>query len=659
MSLFKKPSELEITTTIKALIYGQPGMGKAQPLFSNVLTNEGFKPMGKIKVGDTVIGVDGKEQSVVGVFPQGKRPVYRVVTNDGAETLCDIEHIWTVRNFTGNSRKAGWRSMTLKSMIAKGILCPLSPSRLLSNRQPIPRFEIPLVSPVKYSEKEFSIDPYVLGVLIGDGSLVGSAVLFSNPDNDNYIKDEVSKRIPSEYILTKHESSCPQYCIAQREAKRGHSFRVYVDALGLCVHSGDKFIPEEYFYGSVSQRIDLLRGLMDTDGCCVEGCKVSFSTTSQKLASDVVELVRTLGGIATINYYEREDKDSDEYVVRIKINICPFGLERKAKNWHETTISRYIVSAEYVGEYECQCIKVSDERELYITDEYIVTHNTTMALSAPSPVLLDFDGGAQRVNGAFQVPTLQVHSWDEVIEAMKEDLSDFQTIVIDTAGKMLDFMAAYIIKNDSKLQKRDGSLSLQGYGVRKTMFVNFLKQCSVMGKNLIFVAHEREDKDNEQRIVRPEIGGSSAGDLIKELDLVGYMQAIGKDRTISWSPTEKFYAKNTCNLPHIMKVDDIIDANGMIIGQNVFMSNIIASYRGYLKTQRDVRAQYEALVKSLTESIEAVNDAKSANECVSLITTSVEHIWDSKVRTSILLNEKCKTLGLVFNKVTKKYEAAA
>ena len=84
MSKFKKPSELETKTTIKMLVYGQPGLGKAQPLFSNVLTNEGFKPMGKIKVGDTVIGVDGKEQSVVGVFPQGKRPVYRVVTNDGA-----------------------------------------------------------------------------------------------------------------------------------------------------------------------------------------------------------------------------------------------------------------------------------------------------------------------------------------------------------------------------------------------------------------------------------------------------------------------------------------------------------------------------------------------------------------------------------------------
>lgn len=285
------------------------------------------------------------------------------------------------------------------------------------------------------------------------------------------------------------------------------------------------------------------------------------------------------------------------------------------------------------------------------------TGKSSLALSTPAPVLLDFDGGVQRVNGAFQCPTLQVESWDEVIEAMKEDLSEFQTIVIDTAGKMLDFMSAYIIKNDSKMAMRDGSLSLKGYGARKTMFVNFLKQCSMMGKNLIFVAHEKEEKDGDTRIVRPEIGGSSAGDLIKELDLVGYMQMIGTDRTISWTPTEKFYAKNTCNLEPLMKIPCIIDESGNITGQNNFLTKVFDSYHAYLKKQSEIGTDYEALMDVIRENVEAIEDENTANQVVESV-MKFNHIWDSKLRAGLLISDKCKSIGLKLNKLTKKYERA-
>lgn len=280
---------------------------------------------------------------------------------------------------------------------------------------------------------------------------------------------------------------------------------------------------------------------------------------------------------------------------------------------------------------------------------------STLALSAPSPVLLDFDGGVKRVNGAFHCPTLQVKNWGMVIEAMKEDLSDFKTIVIDTAGKMLDYMSAYIIKTDPKMAQRDGSLSLKGYGVRKTMFVNFLTQCSMMGKHLIFVAHEREEKDGEMRIVRPEIGGSSAGDLIKELDLVGYMQAIGNERTISWSPTEKFYAKNTCNLPPLQKIPVIIDPSGKIIGQNNFFTGVFLSYTEYLKQQAALGEEYNALLDVIRENVDMIVDAESANE-VSTMISRLQHIWDSKLKAGILVRDKCTSIGLKLNKLTKKYE---
>lgn len=285
---------------------------------------------------------------------------------------------------------------------------------------------------------------------------------------------------------------------------------------------------------------------------------------------------------------------------------------------------------------------------------------STLALSTPDPVLFDFDGGIQRVNGAFQCPTLQVQNWTEVLQALQElekEPNDFKTIVIDTAGKMLDYMSTYIIQQDNRLGKRDVSLTLQGFGARKIMFINFLKRVSMIGKHVIFVAHEREEKDGDIRIVRPEIGGSSAGDLIKELDLVGYMQAIGNKRTISWTPQEKFYAKNTCNLPPMQEIPVIIDEQGKIIGHNDFMSNIFENYDNYLKQESNTRKEYDELISEIEGEVACISDAEQANSYV-LSMKDKKQIWDSNAHAKSLITDRCKELGLKFNKTTKKYEAA-
>lgn len=285
---------------------------------------------------------------------------------------------------------------------------------------------------------------------------------------------------------------------------------------------------------------------------------------------------------------------------------------------------------------------------------------STLALSTPNPVLFDFDGGIQRVNGAFQCPTLQVQDWTEVLQALQElekDSNDFKTIVIDTAGKMLDYMSTYIIQQDNRLGKRDGSLTLQGFGARKIMFINFLKRVSMMGKHVIFVAHEREEKDGDIRIVRPEIGGSSAGDLIKELDLVGYMQAIGNKRTISWTPQEKFYAKNTCNLPPMQEIPVIIDTKGKIVGHNDFMLKIFENYDNYLKQESNTRKEYDELISEIEGEVACICDAEQANSYV-LSMKDKKQIWDSNAHAKSLITDRCKELGLKFNKTTKKYEAA-
>lgn len=286
---------------------------------------------------------------------------------------------------------------------------------------------------------------------------------------------------------------------------------------------------------------------------------------------------------------------------------------------------------------------------------------STLALSAPEPVMFDFDGGVNRVNKAFQCPTLQVQSWEQALDALDELKSGevpFQTIVIDTAGKMLDFMSDYIMRNDSKMKMRDGSLALKGYGARKVMFIEFLKRVTLMGKNIVFVAHEKEDKDGDIRIVRPDMGGSSLGDLLKELDLVGYMQANGTDRAIYWSPQEKFYAKNTCNLPQWHKVPTIINENAEVVGQNNFLSNIFASYNQYLAQQASIGNDYNDLIEQIKSDIDSITDVDTANKAVERI-LSYTPIWDSKARANKLISAKCGELGLTYNKATKKYEQAA
>lgn len=283
---------------------------------------------------------------------------------------------------------------------------------------------------------------------------------------------------------------------------------------------------------------------------------------------------------------------------------------------------------------------------------------TTLALSAPLPLLLDFDGGVHRVNAAHRVDTVQITKWEEVDEVLSSDeIAGYKTFVIDTAGKMLSFMDKYIMQNNPKMKKADGTLSLQGYGVRKNMFINFVNQVTLMGKSVVFVAHEREEKVGDEKQIRPEIGGSSAGDLIKELDLVGYMEAIGKKRTISFNPCEKFYGKNTCNLPERMEIPVIIDENGNITGNNDFMAKVIEAYSTYQAKQTELSNEYEDLLEVIRAQIEEVNDIDSANEVMNSI-AGMQHIFDSKLQAGTWLNKRCKELGLKYDKIKKQYVAA-
>jgi len=293
---------------------------------------------------------------------------------------------------------------------------------------------------------------------------------------------------------------------------------------------------------------------------------------------------------------------------------------------------------------------------------------TTLGCSAPNAVLFDYDGGVGRINGAHRVPTLQVASWeqtDEAIKEIKEELPETQTIVIDTVGKMLDYMSDYIVRTDPKMQQRDGSLSLKGYGVRKNMFVNFVKKVSMLGMNVVFIAHEREDRRQENGqdkvVKRPEVGGSSANDLIKELDLVGYMQAIGKKRTITFDIDECYYAKNTCNLPKDMVIPVNVDDKGEAAGANDFLCTIIDKYEEAQKKNIAKTGEYEKLVDRLKKEVAGIKSAEQANafmEVLKQMDAKKEHIYNSRLIVREAFSERVKELNLTFNKEKSCYEPA-
>ena len=205
---------------------------------------------------------------------------------------------------------------------------------------------------------------------------------------------------------------------------------------------------------------------------------------------------------------------------------------------------------------------------------------TTLALSAPKPLLLDCDNGVHRVNYDHQTDTLQVESYPQVLEVLtKEDLTPYETIVIDTGGKLLDFMAEYIIANNPKMGKANGTLTLQGFGARKVEFQAFCKLVSSLNKHLVFVAHRKSQTENDDKVrYVPLFGGSNYDDLVTELDLVGYLELDGRRRVITFDPTDRNDGKNTCNLPSTIELPVTVDEQGHGLENTFIAESVIKPY---------------------------------------------------------------------------------
>jgi hypothetical protein len=374
---------------------GVAGSGKAQPLDSIVYTEDGPKKMGDVKIGDRVVAPDGSVSYVDGVFPQGVKKIYRVYFQDDSYTDCCDDHLWHTQTQRDRDYKRSGSVKSLKEIMKE-----------LRNKGGKRNHSIPITKPVQFLSNKLSISPYLMGALLGDGGISVGTIYFTNIDED--ILNKVSSELKEYGMKLNYAQNYSYRVIHESKSERFNYVKKCLREYELWgCKSADKFIPDQYKYGSVEQRINLLRGIMDTDGTVSVNKKrgiscVSYTSVSKRLALDVQEVVQSLGGTArmTSRITSFNDKDGNkkkgQRSYRIFINmpneINPFYTARKRDMVTKRTKyppRRYIDRVDLLGEKECQCISINHSDHLYLTDNFIVTHNTIGAIAAAVQSVFD------------------------------------------------------------------------------------------------------------------------------------------------------------------------------------------------------------------------------------------------------------------------------
>ena len=369
----------------KVLVFtGGNRVGKAQPYGSILFTPKGEVRIENLEVGDFVIGSNGKPTKVIDIFEQGIIDTYTITFNDGVKTRCSLDHLWKVLTPYNRFCSLSGRGQINKNYRKYSVIN----TKTLFQHYQKPRarkntYSIPLCKGVEFmQDEELPIHPYLLGALIGDGSLTHQSEITSA---DKEVLDLISEYLPLGHKLKERDGRYTYNITSGRNSNTNFVTNSIRD-LGLNVKSEFKFIPDKYKYTSIHNRQALLNGLMDTDGYAGQHGHYEYYTVSSRLAQDVNWLVKSLGGISKISNKESHYTYKNEYLkgklcYRISVQIPelnPFALSRKAKLWSQHKKERIIDSVEFYGKEQCRCISVDNSDGTYLTNDFIVTHNTTV-----------------------------------------------------------------------------------------------------------------------------------------------------------------------------------------------------------------------------------------------------------------------------------------
>lgn len=347
--------------------------GYEQPYSEPVLTPTGYVPMGSLKVGDLVMNPNGSPVRIGDIVEQGTTEIYEVEFQDGRKVRCGANHLWA----TCRNGKKFYIMRTVDYMKRK--LKQGSPGK---EHYP---YKIPELNPLNFDERPVTVDPYVLGILLGDGYICGDQVRFSTADE--FIVEELQRRLP-DYIIEHKE----QYNYVIKSKVQGiNELNRQLKDLKVKVKSYNKFIPENYKFTSIENRFELIRGLMDTDGSVTNGA-CSFVSTSEQLIDDTVFVLRSLGirckkskeilGRNNVDFNNGNHSDTrPHWELTITTEEDIFKLPRKLEKIRKNRTYNYkgigIKAIRKTGEFEKQrCLCIDNENHLYITKDFIPTHNS-------------------------------------------------------------------------------------------------------------------------------------------------------------------------------------------------------------------------------------------------------------------------------------------
>ena len=283
---------------------------------------------------------------------------------------------------------------------------------------------------------------------------------------------------------------------------------------------------------------------------------------------------------------------------------------------------------------------------------------STLALSAPRPLHIDVDFGIDRIEPRYRKPYIQPKSYDEILEDLTPiNVQDFDTLVFDTGGKLISLMSQWAIKKDVKYGQRDGSLSLKGYGFIGREFQRLMDFCFYeLNKHIVVVFHAIEEKDGDNTRLRIKVEGQTKNNVWEPMDLGGFVEIQGNNRTIGFSNCERYFAKGTRGIHGVWQIPELGPDK-----PNDFLTRLFAQYNALsaaevAQNEKEQEA-YEAAMAEGRQIVAGITDADSATAAMSKI-KAVKHALTSKKEVNAAFNAKIKELGLFYDKVLKKYTPA-
>lgn len=531
-------------------IIANTGIGKALTLATPILTDKGFVYMRDIKVGDKVFARNGECYPVTAIYPQGEKEVYRVSFEDGTYVNCCKDHLWIYKTTDDIVRRNEWRVDSLYNIMQNH---PIRRGKSLN-------LCIPVCERMNFTKKELPLNPYVLGALLGDGGFTTDRISFTTID-ESLVEKLNSLLVDFNGSFVKNKSNL-QYLFKSNDVRENKLYRC-IQHLGLLdKNSSNKFIPKEYLYSSIEDRLELIRGLVDTDGTVTSRGFVSYFTGSRNLKNAFVFLVQSLGYRCRVHKYFRSKKNLPEYKVFVsaktdelfssKHRFEQYSHSYKSKRENHYDILKIVNIEKLPYKERMQCITVDSPDHSFICKDFIVTHNTWLEIIMGSYLQLQNIRVLQGVTemsedimrdryeavlfsmcynipfnyNAFKSGMLDNKTEKQFFEFLENDLPYFEPLNIVTATGVMGLSADIdkynpdVIFIDSAYLMEDDQGAKDDW-LRVAHITRDLKKLAKRCKKPIII-NTQADKNTSKK-TGPELGS------------IMYTQAIGQDSDDVWA----------------------------------------------------------------------------------------------------------------------------